>query len=55
MISGYRPNKKHWNTVILDGSLSDDAIQEMIEDSYDLVASKLPKAQRTALGWNGAT
>ncbi len=29
--------------MILDGSLSDEAAQEMIEDSYDLVVSKLPK------------
>ncbi len=43
VIPGYHLNKKHWNTVILDGSLSDEAIQEMIEDSYDLVVGKLPK------------
>lgn len=34
---GYHLNKRHWNTVILDGSLSDEAVGEMIEDSYDLV------------------
>jgi predicted DNA-binding protein (MmcQ/YjbR family) len=39
--------------VILDGSLSDDAVREMIEDSYDLVVSKLPRAERSALGWEG--
>jgi predicted DNA-binding protein (MmcQ/YjbR family) len=53
VIPGYHLNKRHWNTVILDGSLSDDAVQEMIEDSYDLVVSKLPKVKRTALGWDG--
>jgi predicted DNA-binding protein (MmcQ/YjbR family) len=53
VIPGYHLNKQHWNTVILDGSLSDATVQEMIEDSYDLVVSKLPKAQRTALGWAG--
>lgn len=53
VIPGYHLNKQHWNTVILDGSLSDEAVQEMIEDSYDLVASKLPKVKRTALGWDG--
>jgi len=37
--------------VILDGSLPEEAVQNMIEDSYDLVVSKLPKAQRTALHW----
>ncbi len=53
VIPGYHLNKQHWNTVILDGSLSDEAVGEMIEDSYDLVVSKLPKAERDALGWDG--
>ena len=53
MIPGYHLNKRHWNTVILDGSLAKDAIGEMIEDSYDLVVSKLPRARRRALGWRG--
>jgi predicted DNA-binding protein (MmcQ/YjbR family) len=50
VIPGYHLNKRHWNTVILDGSLSDGAVKEMIEDSYDLVVSKLPKAKRSAPG-----
>jgi predicted DNA-binding protein (MmcQ/YjbR family) len=53
VIPGYHLNKQHWNTVIVDGSLPDEQVGEMIEDSYDLVVSKLPKAQRTALGWPG--
>jgi predicted DNA-binding protein (MmcQ/YjbR family) len=52
VIPGYHLNKRHWNTVILDGSLSDEAVREMVEDSYDLVVSKLPKAERAALGWD---
>ena len=55
VIPGYHLNKRHWNTVILDGSLSDEAIRGMIEDSYDLVVSKLPRAQRRELGWRGDT
>jgi predicted DNA-binding protein (MmcQ/YjbR family) len=51
VIPGYHLNKRHWNTVIIDGSLPDEAIRDMIEDSYDLVVSKLPRAQRRALGW----
>jgi predicted DNA-binding protein (MmcQ/YjbR family) len=51
VLPGYHLNKRHWNTVILDGSLPDDAIRDMIEDSYDLVVSKLPPARRRALGW----
>jgi predicted DNA-binding protein (MmcQ/YjbR family) len=52
VIPGYHLNKRHWNTVILDGSLPDKTIHEMIEDSYDLVVSKLPQALRDALGWS---
>jgi predicted DNA-binding protein (MmcQ/YjbR family) len=51
VIPGYHLNKRHWNTVIIDGSLSDQAIRGMIEDSYDLVVSKLPRVEQRALGW----
>jgi predicted DNA-binding protein (MmcQ/YjbR family) len=53
VIPGYHLNKRHWNTVIIDGSLPDEEIRDMIEDSYDLVVSKLPQARRRALGWTG--
>jgi predicted DNA-binding protein (MmcQ/YjbR family) len=48
---GYHLNKRHWNTVTLDGSLPDRMIAEMIEDSYDLVVSRLPKTRQRALRW----
>jgi len=48
---GYHLNKKHWNTVVLDGSLPDRLIKDMVEDSYDLVVSRLPMSRRRALGW----
>jgi predicted DNA-binding protein (MmcQ/YjbR family) len=51
--AGYHLNKRHWNTVALDGSLADAIVRDMIEDSYDLVVSKLPRARRLALGWDG--
>src|SRR5262245_880574 len=44
VLPGYHLNKRHWNTVILDGSLADELIKDMIEDSYDLVVSNLPQA-----------
>ena len=53
VLPGYHLNKRHWNTVIIDGSIPDAAIRNMIEDSYDLVVSKLPRARRRALGWRG--
>jgi len=48
---GYHLNKRHWNTVVLDGSLPEQMVMEMIEDSYDLVVAKLPKSTQTQLGW----
>jgi predicted DNA-binding protein (MmcQ/YjbR family) len=53
VIPGYHLHKRHWNTVIIDGSLPDEAIRDMIEDSYDLVVSKLPPARRRALSGPG--
>lgn len=43
---GYHMNKKHWNTVVIDGSLPDDFIYGLIDHSYDLVVDKLPKTQQ---------
>jgi predicted DNA-binding protein (MmcQ/YjbR family) len=51
VIPGYHLNKRHWNTVILDGSLAEQVVKDMIEDSYDLVVSALPAHQRRARGW----
>ncbi|MBS1679707.1 MAG: MmcQ/YjbR family DNA-binding protein [Actinobacteria bacterium] len=50
---GYHLNKVHWNTVLIGGALGDPAIRDMIEDSYDLIVSKLPAARRRALDWDG--
>jgi predicted DNA-binding protein (MmcQ/YjbR family) len=46
---GYHLNKRHWNTVVLDGSLPDRMVRDLIEDSYDLVVAGLPRAVRDAL------
>jgi predicted DNA-binding protein (MmcQ/YjbR family) len=51
VLPGYHLNKRHWNTVIIDGSLPEQMIKDMIEDSYDLVVSGLPASRRRALGW----
>jgi len=48
---GNRLNKRHWNTITLDGSLPDKLVRELIEDSYDLDVSALPKRTRATLGW----
>jgi predicted DNA-binding protein (MmcQ/YjbR family) len=43
---GYHMNKKHWNTVVLDGTVPEEELRVMIDDSYALVVKGLPKAQR---------
>ncbi len=43
---GYHTNKRHWITVVLDGSLEDSLIRELVEDSYDLVVSTLTALTR---------
>jgi predicted DNA-binding protein (MmcQ/YjbR family) len=48
---GYHLNKRHWNTVLLDGTLPGAMVRDMIEDSYDLVVSALPRTRRRALRW----
>jgi len=49
IIPGYHMNKEHWNTVILDGSLPDEIVYKMIDDSYDLVVSGFKKVDREKL------
>jgi predicted DNA-binding protein (MmcQ/YjbR family) len=46
---GYHMNKRHWNTVDLDGSVPDGELREMIEHSYELIVTGLPRAQRDRL------
>ena len=52
IIPGYHMNKKHWNTVAIDGSLSDLFIEELISHSYKCVVEKLPKVLKFELGNN---
>lgn len=49
VLPGYHMNKKHWNTVVLDGSLPTVEIEHMIDDSYNLIVNNLPKTSRTEL------
>ena len=46
VLPGYHMNKRHWNTVVLDGSIPELEIYSMIDDSYDLVVQGLPKSMR---------
>jgi len=49
IIPGYHMNKSQWNTVILDGSIPQGEIERMIDNSYLLVVSKLPKKEQESI------
>ena len=40
ILPGFHMNKKHWNTVVVDGNVSKKLLKEMIDHSYDLVSKK---------------
>jgi predicted DNA-binding protein (MmcQ/YjbR family) len=46
---GYHMNKKHWNTVVLDGVIPEREVRKMIDHSYELVVQSLPARKRKAL------
>jgi len=46
---GYHMNKKHWNTILMDGSVSDDLVSQWIDESYDLVVKGLSRKKREEL------
>jgi len=50
IIPGYHMNKKHWNTVNMDGELKPALIRELIDHSYELVLKSLPKKLRESIG-----
>jgi predicted DNA-binding protein (MmcQ/YjbR family) len=50
---GYHLNKRHWNTVELDGSVRDEELLDLIDHSYDLVVARLTRAQRASLRARG--
>lgn len=47
--AGYHLNKRHWNTVVVDGSVADDEIEEWIDHSYEQVVKGLTRAQKAQL------
>jgi len=46
---GFHMNKKHWNTIDLDGSIANKLLEEWILHSYDMVVQTLPKKVREGL------
>jgi predicted DNA-binding protein (MmcQ/YjbR family) len=49
VLPGYHLNKRHWNTVIIDGSLTEQMVRDLIEDSYDLVVQQFSARRRREL------
>ncbi len=52
VLPGYHMNKKHWNTVIADGTATDKLLEEWIADSYNLVVEGLSKKEKEKLTIN---
>lgn len=50
IIPGWHMNKKHWNTVLIDNSLPDSFIYELINHSYELVFNNLPAKIKVQIG-----
>lgn len=46
---GYHMSKIHWNTIEIDGSIPDDFIKNIVDESYDLVVMKLKKLEQQKL------
>jgi predicted DNA-binding protein (MmcQ/YjbR family) len=46
---GYHMNKKHWNTIIVDGTVSNSMLKEWIDDSYELIVDSLPAKAKAQL------
>lgn len=49
VIPGYHMNKKHWNTICLDGSIPAPEIKSMIDHSFGLVINSLKVAEKNAM------
>jgi len=43
---GYHLNKRHWNTITIDGSLPGRMVTDLLRDSYDIVFASLPRVRR---------
>ncbi|MBQ4813050.1 hypothetical protein A7985_15310 [Pseudoalteromonas luteoviolacea] len=49
IVPGHHMNKRLWNTIVLDGSIPEDELKQLIDDSYNIVVDNLPTAQREEL------
>jgi len=49
VLPGYHMNKKYWNTVMIDGSVSDHILVQWVDESYELVVAGLSRKEREQL------
>ncbi len=49
VLPGYHMSKRHWNTVVVDGRISDKILYEWINDSYNLIVDSLTKSKKQEL------
>jgi predicted DNA-binding protein (MmcQ/YjbR family) len=49
VIPGYHMNKKHWNTIMVEGDMDEKLLKELIDHSYTLIVGSLTKKQRETL------
>lgn len=55
IIPGHHMNKKHWNTVIIDGSIPDYEVYKMIDESYALIYKGLNCKQKESINFKNPT
>ncbi|MFN8145230.1 MAG: MmcQ/YjbR family DNA-binding protein [Bacteroidia bacterium] len=58
VLPGYHMNKKHWNTIVDDGTVTDKQLKDWIDHSYDMVVAGMPKKDQEKLrkkGWKNST
>ncbi|MBS5523598.1 MAG: MmcQ/YjbR family DNA-binding protein [Clostridiales bacterium] len=46
VLPGYHQNKEHWNSIILDGSIPEDEIKQMIAESYQLITGRIRRRNK---------
>jgi len=51
IIAGFHMNKRHWNTISLEGNLPNKFIEELVDHSYNLVVKGLTKKRQKELGF----
>ena len=52
IVPAYHFNKTHWSSVFLNGDTPETVLKQMLDESYELVFSKLPKRVQQEIGRN---